>query len=102
MSKRVEYYFERLDLYELDETLIPLQDWPVARALRGESFRNWEIKAHRRDTGARWIWSSSGELAEQRGTDLTLAVVVLRNITAEKQAEQICARPSRKRRSRTS
>ncbi|MES2963111.1 MAG: PAS domain-containing protein, partial [Bdellovibrionota bacterium] len=87
VRKRVEYYFERLDLYDLNDELIPLSEWPVARALRGESFREWHIKAHRRDTGDRWIWSSSGELARQAASDVTLAVVVLRDITEQKQSE---------------
>lgn len=87
MRKRIEFYFERLHLYELDDSLVPLSEWPVAKALRGESFRDWQIKAHRIDTNEHWIWSSSGELATQPGSNITLAVVVLRDITEQKKAE---------------
>lgn len=45
------------------------------------------MKAHRRDTDERWVWSASGELARQSGTNVTLAVVVLRDITNQKKAE---------------
>lgn len=87
LLRRVEYYFERLELRELNDELIPLSNWPIERALRGEGFRDWQIKAHRKDIDARWIWSSSGELVQQRGTDITLGVVVLRDITSQKMAE---------------
>ena len=87
VRRRVEYYFERLDLYDMNDNLIPISEWPVSKALRGESFREWHIKAHRKDTNDRWIWSSSGELATQAGSGITLAVVVLRDITDQKRAE---------------
>jgi signal transduction histidine kinase/CheY-like chemotaxis protein len=87
VTQRFEFYFERLDLYELDGSFIPLSEWPVAKVLRGENFRDWQIKAHRTDTDDRWIWSSSGALVTQKGSDITLAVVVLRDITEQKAAE---------------
>ena len=88
VTKDFAFFFERLDLYEMNGDFIPFEDWPVSRVLRGESFRDWQILAHRRDIDKRWVWSSSGELAVQTGTDLTLAVVVLRDISEQKTSEQ--------------
>ena len=87
VMKRFEFYFERLGLFQLDGPPIPRSGWPVVKALRGESFRDWEIKVHRTDSAENWIWSSSGELARQAGSEVTLGVVVLRDITAQKKAE---------------
>lgn len=87
VTKDFAYYFERLDLYEMDGKFIPLEEWPVSKALRGESFRDWQIRAHRKDIDRRWIWSSSGELAIQKDSDVTLAVVTLRDITEQKENE---------------
>lgn|GEM_PF-5349318 len=87
VMKRFEFYFERLRLFQLDGPPHPLSEWPVVKALRGESFRDREIKRHRTDSGENWIWSSSGELARQAGSEVTLGVVVLRDITSQKKAE---------------
>lgn len=87
VTQGFEYYFERLDLYEMNGEFIPLSEWPVAKVLRGESFRNWVIKAHRRDTDDHWIWSSSGELAKQKDSNTSLAVVVLRDVTSDIKAQ---------------
>ncbi len=88
VTKDFTYFFERLDLYEMDGTYVPIEEWPVSKVLRGESFRDWQLIAHRRDIDKRWIWSSSGELAIQAESDITLAVVVLRDITDQKTSEQ--------------
>ncbi len=81
-------YFEHLELYDMNDCLISPKEWPLARVLRGDSFRDWQIKAHRTDTGDRWIWSCSGQPATQPASELNLAVVVLRNITDQKVADE--------------
>jgi PAS domain S-box-containing protein len=66
----------------------PLDQWPVPRALRGEHGSNTEYTIRRKDTGETWVGSYSfGPIREKDGS-ITGAVVVARDITEARLAEQ--------------
>jgi PAS domain S-box-containing protein len=85
---------ELLELFTADGKLVPPDEWPIPRALRGERDTNVEYKLGRKDTGE--TWTASYSFSPLRGMDGTITgcVVVARDITAEKQikAEMVKAR----------
>ena len=77
-------------LYELsypNGKLLPFEEWPINRVLKGESITNLELRARRRDTGQEWLLSLSGEPVRDEQGQQVLAVVGTRDITEQKRAE---------------
>ncbi|MCC2637811.1 MAG: signal transduction histidine kinase [Moraxellaceae bacterium] len=63
-------------------------DWPAARALRGESFHDYELLGRRSDTGQSWFFSfSGGPVLDAEGRQI-LAVMVERDISARMHLER--------------
>ncbi|RJR40763.1 MAG: PAS domain-containing sensor histidine kinase [Desulfobacteraceae bacterium] len=81
-------YVERIEMRELSGDVLPVEQWPVSRALRGESLRDLEYRVHRFDTGKEYIalYSASPVLNTEGRVDLV--VVTVRDITARKQDEE--------------
>jgi signal transduction histidine kinase len=81
-------WFHVVELFLPDGSPSPLEMWPVLRALRGEKVANAEYTLRRKDTGERWIGSYSfGPVAGEDGAILG-SVVVGRDVTEQKQAEE--------------
>jgi PAS domain S-box-containing protein len=68
-------------------SLLP-EEWPTTRALRGETFSDCEAQVQRLDTGRTWIASYGGAPVRDAAGRVTMGVLTLRDITAQKQAEQ--------------
>jgi PAS domain-containing protein len=81
-------YPEFLEVSMADGQLAPLEMWAVPRALRGETAANEVYRLRRKDTGETWIGSYSfGPVRDHEGA-ITGSVVVGRDITDQKIAEQ--------------
>ena len=74
-------YPDILDVHRADGTPVPLAQWAVPRALRGETASNVEYRLRRKDSGETWVGSYS--FAPIRGSDggIVGAVVSARDIT---------------------
>lgn len=83
-ARTLQEYPAFLDVSYPSGERVPLEDWAVPRALRGETAINQEYHLHRRDTGDRWVGSYN--LAPIRGADGAVvgAVVIGRDITAQR------------------
>jgi PAS domain S-box-containing protein len=81
-------YPDILDVRLPDGTPALLRQWPVYRALRGESATNVELRLRRKDTGDQWIGSYS--FAPICGSDGAIvgAVVTSRDVTAIRQVQE--------------
>ncbi|NTU82598.1 MAG: PAS domain S-box protein, partial [Chloroflexales bacterium] len=80
-----------LEVYLETGELAPLEQWAVPRALRGETITGAEYTLRRKDTGETWIGSYSfAPIRDADGTTIG-SVVVGRDITERKQAEQALA-----------
>jgi two-component system, cell cycle sensor histidine kinase and response regulator CckA len=76
-----------LEVFHNDGTAVPLEQWAVARALRGETVTNEEYELRRRDTGESWVGSYSfGPIRNEQG-EIVGSVVVARDITENKCTE---------------
>jgi PAS domain S-box-containing protein len=77
-----------LDVCWLDGTAAPQDQWPVPRALRGETVTDAEYSLRRRDSGETWVGSYSfAPIRDEHGT-IVGAVVVARDVTEAKRAEK--------------
>jgi PAS domain-containing protein len=80
-------YPDVFDLFLPGGGLVPVDDWPDARALRGESGDNVEFLVRRKDTGASWLASYNYAPLRDRGGEITGSVVVCREIGATRRAQ---------------
>jgi two-component system cell cycle sensor histidine kinase/response regulator CckA len=76
------------ELSTLDGNVLPLDEWPLSRALRGEQFEDVECQVRRldRDDWKR-IFSYHGRRISGTNGLTSVAVITIRDITARKQAE---------------
>jgi PAS domain S-box-containing protein len=88
MKRDLEYFSRIYELRHPDGRIVPHDDWPAARVLRGESVKDWELRSRRTDTGQGWFFSFSGEPVWDENGRQFLAVVVTRDVTDRKQAEE--------------
>ncbi len=86
----------RFELRTLDGEAIDVQQWPFARARRGERFANVEHELRRRDNGRTWIGSFGGAPIYNETGELLFALVTIRDITTEKRTE-VAVRESEER-----
>jgi PAS domain S-box-containing protein len=72
----------------LDGEEVPLAGWPLARVVRGETLRNHELVLIRLDTGDTRIASYSGSPIPDAAGRTAFAVLTVRDITEQKEAER--------------
>lgn len=86
------YYLERLrDIYEMrtiDGKIVPFEQWPIPRILRGENFRNYEILLRRKQTEWERIFSYSGTLVRGENSHPRMGLLTIHDITERKRAEE--------------
>jgi PAS domain S-box-containing protein len=75
------------EVFDLAGQPLPREDWPISRALRGETFSAYRIRIRGPQPNREWIGSYGG--APVFGPDgiQSLAVVTLRDVTAQHQLE---------------
>jgi PAS domain S-box-containing protein len=87
-AKTFAEYPDILDVFMATGELAPVERWAVPRALRGETVTNAEYTLRRKDTGETWVGSYSfGPIRDKAGA-IVGSVVVGRDITEHKRAEQ--------------
>jgi len=87
LIRDMSYFKETYDVYHLDGTLVPYEDWPIARILRGESITSWELKVKRLDTNVTWYFNFSGEPVKNEVGEQTLGILIIRDVTTIRMAE---------------
>lgn len=86
-SRLFEEYSEIIEMRLPDGRLVPVEDWTLPRALRGEEGRNAEYLLCRKDTGETWVGSFSFNPIRDGEGRITGAVAVARDITEQRRAE---------------
>lgn len=82
---------ELLTVFELsspDGSVLPLDQWPLARILRGENLREMEVRIRRIDSDWERVFSYGGTLARVSADRPLMAVVTLRDVTEHKKWEE--------------
>lgn len=85
-----------MEVFAMDGTPIPLEQWAVSRALRGESATDVEVRLRRRDTGESWIGSYNFAPMRDANGEIIGSVVTGRDVTRAKEAEQALKQESAK------
>ena len=86
--RSIAVYQARFLLKDLSARPLPTNDWPLIRALRGETFLDLELIVDDLKQERSWIGSFSGTPVRNRQEELIFGVVAIRDITKAKQAEQ--------------
>lgn len=71
-----------------DGSIIPFENWPIPRLLRGEAFKGMEVELRRLDKPLALIVSFSGTALRDREGRITLALLTLHDMTEERQAQR--------------
>jgi PAS domain S-box-containing protein len=87
-ARKLSDYPDFLDVFTANGQLAPLEMWAVPRALRGETVTNAEYRLRRKDTGETWIGSYSFSPIRDNHGAIVGSVVVGRDITEKKRAEE--------------
>ena len=87
-AKTLAEYPAILEVFLPAGTPAPLDMWAVPRALRGETATNAEYTLRRKDTGESWVGSYSFGPIRDRDGRIVGSVVVGRDITGRKRADE--------------
>jgi len=91
VRKPLREFADTLALTTLDGRELGVDEWPLSRALRGETFSDFEVNLRRRDTGRAWTASFGGTRARGRTGEAILAIVTMHDVTEIKQAQRRAA-----------
>lgn len=78
---------ESFEIRAPDGRSLPMEEWPLARVLRGETFAGLELEVRRRDGGRAWCGSFSGTPVRGPGGELILGVYTVRDVTERRLAD---------------
>ena len=98
IEREAEGLFRRDDLpvrwrgWDKDGVLVPYEEWPIARVLRGEPFQNQYLHAEHTDTGVTLDAVYNGSPIYAAGGDLVLGFITLRDVRDEIHAQRELAR----------
>lgn len=84
----IQEYMRRVEARYSDGRLLPPEEWPISRTLRGEVVRDVELSVKRLDTGKNYIALYSAVPICDSSGRVALAVATVRDITERKKAEE--------------
>jgi PAS domain S-box-containing protein len=79
---------DEVEFLDMEGNPIPFEQWPLVRAIRGESFLDYELQFHRKDNGKKVIESICGAPVCDKAGEAILAVTTTRDITERKTMEE--------------
>lgn len=92
LQRHLDTLTDTFELFDLSGNPLPTDAWPIGRALRGETFERFDVRVIRPDTGRSWIGSYGGAPVFDADGDLLLAIVTLRDVTTQREAEEALTR----------
>ncbi len=84
--RRLPEFAQVFELTTLAGVVVPLEQWPMSRVLRGETLRDYELRVRRLDTGVERICSYAGAPVRD-STGRQLGFISITDITARQQVE---------------
>jgi PAS domain S-box-containing protein len=82
------------ELSTLEGTIVPLEEWPITRLLRGETLRDLELKIRRLDAGWTRVFRYCGSRVSYAGRK-SLAFMTVNDVTDRKKTERELERVNR-------
>src|ERR1044072_2726624 len=86
MKVNLAEFATHYELFDSDGRLIPYEEWPLSKVLRGESVAGWELRVRRKDIAREWFFSYNGEPVRDEQGEQVLALLVTHDITERKAA----------------
>lgn len=83
-------FTELVDTFELttlDDSVVPVEEWPLARVLRGDAVHDLELCVRRFGTEWQRVFNFGGTLVHDQNGKPMMAIVTLNDITERKRAE---------------
>lgn len=80
--------FSEFTLRELDGRIVPREEWPLARILRGETLSRCELRVSNHARGRDWIATFGGSPIRDETGAIVLGVLTFHDITERKRTEQ--------------
>jgi len=80
-------FADTFELSAMDGTVLSLDQWPLARILRGESLRDLDLRIRHIQAGWQRVYSYGGTLAHNADGQPLMAIVTISDITERKQSE---------------
>ena len=80
--------FQEFELKTLDGAVVAIEEWPLARVARGETFTGYELEVRRKDTGKQWIGNFGGAPVHDEEGRVILLVLSLRDVTHQHEVER--------------
>jgi len=87
-QRHLTEFADIFELSSLDDALLPLDRWPLARILRGEYVRDLEVRIRRKDSGWQRIFSYGGTLVCDTDGSPMIGVVTISDITERKRNDE--------------
>lgn len=81
-------YPKMFQLYSIEGDILELEDWPIPRTLRGETFIGQEYIVESLETSDRWIGSYSGSPIFDNQGRIVFAVMTIRDVTSRIDSER--------------
>ena len=75
-------------LLDLEGETLPIEEWPLALALKGKRFNDYEIQLFHKNNGKKWIASYSGTPVFDKAGKMILAVITIRDVTGRRRMEE--------------
>ena len=85
--RQFKHLVDTFALTELDGTPVPVEQWPLARILRGEEVRDWELSVQNKRAGLKRVFSYGGALVHDEQKQPLMAIVTIRDVTKRTEAE---------------
>ena len=85
--RRVSEFQDTFEVFAPNGALVPFEQWPLPRILRGETLRNWEALIRRKKAGWERWFSYSGCFAKDKAGKALLAVVSIADVTERRKTE---------------
>ena len=86
--RRLPDFADTFELSIMDGTILAVEQWPLARVLRGELLNELEIRIRRIRTDWQKIFSYSGSIVRDPEGNALMAIITVRDITERKESEE--------------
>jgi PAS domain S-box-containing protein len=92
IRRHMDDFADTFQISGMDGNVLPADQWPMPRVLRGETLHDWEVGIRRVQDDWRRIFRYSGTLVHDAGGQPLMAVLTVSDVTERKQAESEVAR----------
>lgn len=95
-SSDIDHYLEKFETFYLDGKPMPLADWPILRAKRGEFVKDYELCLRDKLVGRELILSYTSLPIQDESGAINLVILMIADLTENKQTEEELKKSERK------